>query len=302
MKRRRQTSLALAASGVLAGASLLGQDPAATPAPAPSSSAAPASSSAPPLRLTEPPVLSISRLPPENPFGIVAESSASLPPKPTLPEMVLSTSLFVTTRVDANGKVVTVRRARDPIPTASAETQKDLARWTFEPARKGAQKVAAWAPHRLDLAVEIDEPKIEQIILTSITPATPLAVPFDWGLDGVWYDTVKAPPPSDGALPVEQLDTLAIPKRTPFPDSHKGPFSCRLWIKVGAAGRVEKTIPITASDPVLIAYFRKAMSGWQLRPARVKGAPAESWNELAIAGTFSYSVEIKQIVPLRKGI
>lgn len=302
MFRRLQIFLGLAGSAVLAGGTLLAQVPAATPEPVSPASPPAASGSAPPLRLTDPPVVSISRLPPDNPFGTIAESPAQLPPKPALPEALLPASLFVTTRVDASGKSLSVRRARDPIPSASAETQKDLSRWTYEPARKGGQKVAAWAPLRLDLIVEVDEPKIDQMTLTSITPTTPLPTPFDWAADGAWYEAVKAPPPSDGTLPVEQLDTVATPKRTPFPDSHKGPFSCRFWIKVGADGRVQKAIPIAASDPILIPYFRKAMSGWQLRPARVKGVPAESWNELAIAGTFSYSVDIKQIVPLRKGI
>jgi hypothetical protein len=302
MFRRLQIFLGLAGSSILAAGTLLAQVPATTPVPVPPASQPAASGSAPPLRLTDPLVVSISRLPSENPFGAIAESPAQLPSRPALPEALLPASLFVTTRVDATGKVQTVRRARDPIPSASAETQKDLSRWTYEPARKGGQKVAAWAPLRLDLIVEVDEPKIDQMALTSITPSTPLPAPFEWPADGAWYEAVKSPPSSDGTLPVEQLDTLATPKRTPFPDSHKGPFSCRFWIKVGADGRLQKAIAIAASDPILIPYFRRVMSGWQLRPARVKGASAETWNELAVSGTFSYSVDIKQIVPLRKGI
>jgi len=255
---------------------------------------------APPLRLSEPPVVTLSKLPSENPFGAEVEIPAALPAKPAVADAILSSALFVQFRVDPAGKAGGVKRVRDPIPSLSVETQKDLARWTFEPARKGGQKVETWAPFRLDLQVEVEAPDIEQALLTPVAPATPLPVPLELGSDATWYETVKSSPPSGVTVPVEQVDTIATPKRTPFPDSYKGAFSCRFWIKVSAAGRVEKAIPIASSDPILIPYFRKAMGAWPIKPARVKGAPAETWNELSLSGEISYSVEIKQIAQLRK--
>ncbi len=314
MKKRLHLPLAQAFLGLLAAGLAGAQIPAATPTPVsisppplPASSppelpvsSPPALPGAPPLRLSEPPVVTISTFPSENPFGAEVEIPAVLPAKPAVADAILSSALFVQFRVDPTGKAGGVKRVRDPIPSLSVETQKDLARWTFEPARKGGQKVETWAPFRLDLQVEVEAPEIEQALLTPVTPATPLAVPLELGSDATWYETVKSSPPSGVTVPVEQVDTIATPKRTPFPDSYKGRFSCRFWIKVSAAGRVEKAIPIAASDPILIPYFRKTMSTWAMRPARVKGSPAETWNELSLSGELSYSVEIKQIAQLRK--
>ncbi len=92
----------------------------------------------------------------------------------------------------------------------------------------------------------------------------------------------------------------ASPKKTKWvADSYKGPFSCRFWVKVSAAGRIEKVVPLQVSDPVLIAYVRQTAPGWALRPARVKGQPVDSWNELNVSGVLSYSIEVKQINNLR---
>ena len=75
-------------------------------------------------------------------------------------------------------------------------------------------------------------------------------------------------------VPVEQVDTTPVPKKTKWTaDSYKGPFSCRLWVKVGAAGRVEKMIPIQVSDPVLIPYMRRTVSAWSIRPSNPRKFP-----------------------------
>lgn len=225
---------------------------------------------------------------------------AALPPKPLLEDAILPAAMFVELRVDSYGKPLIVRRVRDPVPSLGPETQKDLARWSFEPARRAGQKVETWAPLRLDLQVEIEAPEIEQSALTPVTPATPLPAPFDWGSDENWYQALKVPEPSDGTVPVTQLDVAAAPKRTPFPDSYKGPFSARLWVRVNPSGRVDRVIPIAASDPILVSYFRKAVSKWTLRPARKGTTAVESWNELTLSGQAQYKVEIRQIAQLRK--
>jgi hypothetical protein len=160
--------------------------------------------------------------------------------------------------------------------------------------------VETWASVRLDLQVEV-RPREEQTAMTPITPATLLPAPFEWGDDKAWLDNFKAVVPTDGTVPLEQVDTTANPKKTKWlADSYKGPFSSRFWVKVNAVGRIEKVVPLQVSDPVLIAYVRKIAPGWVLRPARVKGQPADSWNELSVSGVVSYSIEIKQINNLRK--
>jgi len=152
-------------------------------------------------------------------------------------------------------------------------------------------------------AIAVRPPKIEQIALTPVTPSTPIPPPMEWGTDAAWYESWKPPPITDGAVPVEALDTLANPKKTPwYADSFKGPFSCRLWVKVSAAGRIEKVLPIQITDPVLIAYFRHELPTLPMRPARAKGQAADSWNELTMSGTASYSIEVKQILNLRKSL
>ncbi len=268
-----------------------------TPLPSPT----PVPTGPPPRRLAETPVVSVSRLGTDNPFGLVAEEPAALPPKLEFPQSTVPAALYAAVRVDATGRVVQSRIIRDPIPSLAAESRRSFEqRWSFDPAVKNGKPVETWASVRLDLQVEV-RPREEQAALTPITPATPVPVPFEWGDDKVWLDKFKAVVPTDGTVPLEQVDTTASPKKTKWvADSYKGPFSGRFWVKVSAAGRIEKVAPLQVSDPVLIAYMRKTAPGWLLRPARAKGQPADSWNELNVSGVISYSVEIKQINNLRK--
>ena len=304
MKIFRGFALAALFAGGLSSSVLRAQvtPPAPTPAPAPGAPASLAPGVTP-QKLTDPPVLSILHLPGENPFGANVETAAMAPPKPAFTETIVAVPFFGAMRVDRAGQVVQSRRVRDPIPSLAQDSKKSLDRWVFEPARKGGQPVDTWASARIDLAVGVRPPKIEQITLTPVTPTSPIPVPFEWGPDNVWYENLKFVPPSDGTVAVEQVDTPPNPKKYPwYADSYRGPFSCRLWVKVSAAGKIEKIIPIQVSDPVLIAYLRQQLPNWPVRPARIKGQPADTWNELTLSGTVGYSIEMKQAVSLRKTI
>jgi hypothetical protein len=277
--------------------------PGAGPAPAP----APAGMAPPPgvtpARITDTHPVTTLTLPADNPFGTNVEAPAAPPPKPVFNEFVVSVPIFAAIRVDRTGKVTQSRRIRDPIPSLAADTKKSFDRWVFDPARRAGQPVETWSAMRVDLAVAVRAPKIEQIALTPVTPSTPIPPPMEWGTDAAWYESLKPAPITDGSVPVEALDTLANPKKTPwYADSFKGPFSCRLWVKVSAAGRIEKVVPIQITDPVLIAYFRHELPTLPMRPARAKGQTADSWNELSMSGTASYSIEVKQILNLRKSL
>lgn len=283
--------------------------PAAAPAPAPTvpptplPSPTPVPTGVPPRRLMDAPVISVSRLPADNPFGVATEEPPALPPKPSFPEIVVPASLFAAIRVDPTGKVVASRLVRDPLPSLAAESRRSFEqRWVFDPAVRGGQPVETWGSIRLDLLVSV-RPREEQATLTPVTPATPLPVPFEWGDDTKWYDSFKAAPLTDGTVPLEQVDTTPNPKKTKWgADSYKGPFSCRFWVRVNAAGKIDKLIPIQVSDPVLIPYLRRVATTWQMRPARVKSQPVDSWSELSVSGQLSYSVEVKQINNLRKNL
>ncbi len=245
--------------------------------------------------------MSISRLGTENPFGLATQETAGLPPRLEYPQNTVTVPLYAAVRVDPAGKVVQSRIIRDPIPSLAADSRRSFEqRWSFDPAVQAGHPVETWASLRLDLQVEV-RPREEQATLTPITPATPLPTPFEWGDDKAWLDKLKAVVPTDGTVPLEQVDTTASPKKTKWlADSYKGPFSCRFWIKVNAGGQIEKVVPIQVSDPVLIAYVRRIAPSWVLRPARVQGQPADSWNELNVTGVVSYSIDIKQINNLRK--
>ena len=263
---------------------------------------APTSTPAPPARITDTAsVLAVLQAPSENPFGSVAEAPAALPPKLTFVDAVVNTAGFVSARVDASGRPMGMRPERDPIPSLSAEAQKSMSRWIFDPARRGSQNVQTWAALRLDLEVEIDAPRSVQGILVPVTPATPVPRPLPWPSDDVWLEGRKGAARDDGTVPLESVDTPPMPRKTPWDaDSYRGPFRAKFWAKVGRDGIVEKAIPLEASDPILLAYLRRAMSAWAFRPARLKGAPAESWNELTLSGQISYKVELKQIASLRR--
>jgi len=284
-----------------------------TPGPAPAPASVPAPAPAPagmapppgvtPARITDTHSVTTLTLPTDNPFGTNVEAPAAAPPKPVFNEFVVSVPVFAAMRVDRTGKVTQSRRVRDPIPSLAADTKKSFDRWVFDPARRAGQPVETWSAMRVDLAIAVRAPKIEQITLTPVTPSTPIPVPFQWGSDAAWYENLKAPAPSDGSVPIEQVDIPPAPKKTPwYADSFKGPFSCRLWVKVSAAGKIDKVLPIQVSDPILILYLRHELPNWPLHPARVKGQPADSWNELTMSGTVGYSVEVKQIINLRRTI
>ena len=258
---------------------------------------------APPARVTDPAVVAILQAPTDNPFGVTAQVAASLPPKLNFVDATVTATEFVSVRVDPSGKPVGFRLERDPIPALSGEAQRSLARWTFEPARTGGRPVETWASMRLDLQVEIDAPRSVQSSLVLVTPATPVPRPLAWPADDVWLESRKGGPPADGVVALESVDTPPMPKKTTWDaDSYKGPFSAKFWVRVRANGALEKAIPLEASDPVLVAYLRRAMSSWAFRPAQANGAAIDSWNELSLSGQVSYSVDLKQIASLRKSL
>jgi hypothetical protein len=178
-----------------------------------------------------------------------------------------------------------------------------IQRWTITPARRGGQTVETWGAYRLELAVEIDAPKVMQAQLTPVTPSTPLPPPFAWPPETEWLESRRPGPTSDGTVSLLEVDTAPVPTKTPWSaDTFKGPFSVKYWIKVDKNGRVERAIPLEVSDPVLLAYFRRAMSSWVLRPGQSKGAPVDSWNELTLSGQVSFDDEVRQISTLRRAI
>jgi hypothetical protein len=239
-------------------------------------------------------------LPPENPFCVLADAPAAPPGRPTWADLRLPAALFVSTRLDPQGSVSAVRRNRDPIPSLKAETERSLARWTFQPARQAGQPVETWAPMRIDLEIFVEGPKVERLTLAPVTPETPLPTPFPWPADALWLEG-KTAAPSDGPVPAEQLETVATPKKTPWSaNSYRGTFSARFWIKVSATGRAERMIPLEVTDPILLPYFKQATAGWAFRPAQKSGAATESWSELVVGGQVEYSVKIKQIAALRR--
>ena len=301
------------ATGVLLAASAsysAGQETTPTPAPAapqagqalsPASTVpAPPAAGTAPQRLSDEPVTRVDRLPADNPFGVAAEKPAALPPKPFFTEQPVETSLFATVHVDKTGKVIGAERIRDPIPSLAADSKKSFDRWTFDPASKDGQPVETWASVRVEMSAMVKPPKIEQMVLRPIEPSTPIPAPLEWTADQTWYDAAPVGHPP-GGIAIEQADTIAAPKKTKWDaDSYKGPFSIRMWVKIDAAGRAARTVPMQASDPLLIPYFRNQIATWQFQPATVNGVSAESWGELLASGTISWSAEVKQIANLRK--
>jgi len=279
------------------------------PVPADASVAAAAALVPPPpppipaARIHDAASIAISKLPTENPYGSVFDTPAALPAKLPFTDAVLSSGFFVSVRVDPTGKAISVRRDRDPIPSLAAESMRSIQRWTITPARRSGQAVETWGAYRLELSVEIDSPKVTQATLTPVTPATPIPAPFSWPPDAQWLESRKPGPTPEGTVSLLEVDTAPVPTKTPWSaDSFKGPFSGRWWIKVDKNGRIERAIPLEITDPVFLPYFRRAMSSWALRPAQLKGAPVESWNELAMSGTISFDDELKQISALRRAI
>lgn len=275
----------------------------AAPPPAAPPAAVPAPIVIPATRVTDAPVVAVLQAPSDNPFGLVPEVPAALPPKPTFIDGVVNGASYVAARIDPTGRVMGVRGERDPIPSLRGDSQKSLARWVFDPARKGSENVETWAAMRLDLEVQIDAPRSVQATLTPVTPTTSIPSPLAWLPDNAWLETRKASPPDDGGLPLESVDTPPMPRKTPWDaDSYKGPFSARFWVRVSSTGIVEKAIPLEVSDPILLPYLRRAISTWAFRPARAGGAAVDSWNELSLSGQTAYKVELKQIASLRRSL
>ena len=272
------------------------------PAPPATAIVAPPVPAAPAARVTDAPLVSILQAPSDNPFGRAVEVPAALPPKLAFTDAVAASAAFFSARVDPTGRIMGVRPQRDPIPSLAGEAQRSVSKWVFDPARKGSENVETWAAMRLDLQVEIDAPRSVQSTLAPVTPTTPIPRPLAWVSDDAWLESRKGAPP-EGGIPLESVDSPPMPRKTPWDaDSYRGPFTAKFWVKVNSAGVVEKAIPLEASDPVLVPYLRRAMSTWAFRPARVDGAPADSWNELNLSGSVGYKVDLKQIASLRRSL
>jgi hypothetical protein len=273
------------------------------PAAAPDKSTAPAAAFGPPQKITENGTALVARLPSGNPFGSAVDAPPALPVKPVIPKTLLTDEMYLAIRVDAKGKPSSFRKVRDPFPSLAADVQKSISKWVFDPPKKGGQPVDAWTTVKLDLSTEVDPLKIEQISLASVTRDTPVPTPFEWQPTAAWLDAQKASPPTDGAVPVEQLDLPPPPKKNPWnADSYKRPITVKLWVHVTNAGKVDRIVPIQVADPFLIGYLKKGLSTWALRPARAGTANVESWNELTFSGSIDCSIELKQIVSLRKSL
>jgi hypothetical protein len=255
------------------------------------------------LRIRDLPSITVEKLPADNPFGKTVETGAALPPKLAFQDATVPAAFFLSVHVDPTGKPLSVRRDRDPIPSLAAETLKSVSRWTFAPARKGGQPVDTWGAYRIDLQVEIRSPKITQMTLTPVAPNAAIPKPFEWRPDAEWLDGRHVAAASDGSVPIDQVDTAPIPQKTPWSaDSYKGPFTAKYWVLVDKTGKITRAVALEISDPVLLNYIRTTMTGWALRPAQSAGAAVDSWNELVLGGTVSYSDDIKQIIALRKNI
>ena len=84
-------------------------------------------------------MISISRLGTENPFGLVTEEPAALPPKLEFPQNTVTVGLYAAVRVDPAGKAVQSKIIRDPIPSLAADSRRSFEqRWSFDPALKSA--------------------------------------------------------------------------------------------------------------------------------------------------------------------
>ena len=294
VKRLLTTALAAALAGP-AGAQ-------APPSPAASDKAtAPPSAFDAPRKITDTGIALVARLPSGNPFGSAVDAPPALPVKPVIPKILMTDEMYLSIRVDSKGKPSAFKKARDPFPSLAADVQKSISKWVFDPPKKGGQPVDTWTSVKLDLAMEVDPLKIEQISLTSVTRDTPVPTPYEWQPTAAWLDAQKPAAPTDGAVPVEQLDLPPPPKKNPWnADSYKRPITVKLWVHVTNAGKVDRIVPIQVADPFLIAYLKKGLGTWALRPARAGTANVESWNELTFSGTIDCSIELKQIVSLRK--
>jgi len=294
--------LTTALAAALAGFARAQAPPAPSARPADEKPAQPAGASfGAPQRITDTGIALVARLPSGNPFGAAVDSPPALPVKPVIPKILMTDEMFLSIRVDAKGKPSAFKKVRDPLPSLAADVQKSISRWVFDPPKKSGQPVDTWTSVKLDLSMEVDPLKIEQISLMPVTKETPVPTPFEWQPTAAWLDAQKAAAPADGTVPVEQLDLPPPPKKNPWSaDSYKRPITVKLWVHVTNAGKVDRIVPIQITDPFLIGYLKRGLSTWTLRPARAGNANVESWDELTFSGTIDCSIELKQIVSLRR--
>lgn len=285
------------------------QAPAQAPAPtaaqvsAESSAGKPSAPLGAPLKITEGGTSLVARFPTDNPFGAALDSPAMPPVKPLIPKVLMTDEMYVAIRVDAKGKATSFKRVRDPIPSIGADTQKSLLRWVFDPPKKGGQPVDTWTSLKLDLAMEVDPLKIELLQLTPVTRDAPIPTPFEWPAAAAWFDALKPAPPTDGSVALEQLDVPPVPRKTPWSaDSLKHAINLKLLVRITAAGKVDRLVPLQVSDPFLIPYLKKGLALLVFKPARAGNANVDSWNEVLLTGTIDASIELKQIVSLRKSL
>ena len=139
--------------------------------------------------------------------------------------------------------------------------------------------------------------------LQAATLESPIPAPFEWPSSAGWLDAQKASPPTDGSVPLEQLDLPPAPRKTPWSaDTLKRPVTVKVLALVNAAGKIDKIVALQVSDPFLIAYLRKGLALLVFRPARLGSANVDTWNEITFSGTIDNSIELRQITSLRKSL
>ena len=245
----------------------------------------------------------VARFPTDNPFGSAVDAPVAPPLKPVIPKVLMSDEMYVAVRVDAKGKPTQIKRVRDPIPSLSPDTLKSLSRWVFDPPKKGGNAVDTWTSLKLDLAMEINTLKLEQLVMTPVTRESPIPTPFEWPPAAAWLEAQKPAPPTDGAVALEQLDAPPAPRKTPWSaDSFDRLITVKLLVHVTALGKIDKVVPLQVSDPFLIAYFRKGLPLLVFKPAQIGNASVDSWCEVLLSGKIDDSIELKQTVSLRKSL
>ena len=236
-------------------------------------------------------MISVSRLPADNPFGRRRRRAARSPPKPPFPELPVTTSLFAAVRVDPTGKVVARSRlVRDPVPSVVPRNHGGLSSSAgpsippsgrASPSKSGGATVSTCRSmcgrgrsRRPDTHHPDDSPCRSLSSGATTRSGTTVSRP-------------RLPP--SGTVALEQVDSMTKSEEDPV---GRGLLQRSLLLQVLGAHQRQRLHRQVDPDPgqrsgpdPLHAESRDDLA--RCGRARVKSQPVESWCELSVSGQLS---------------
>ena len=227
-----------------------------------------------------------------------------------------STSIVIATDLDANGKVLRVRRVMIPICDDSSPLcdpfdfiARTVSRWEFQPAVKAGVKVSTRGVVDLRTKFEFDSINIGRIrfgpVEQDVLPP-PVSTPL-LDLDSVVAKRLaeggnaELPP---GMSEVESVDKIPIPPGKTFSIPGRATsLAGDLLVHLTTTGTVDRILPLDVRPAALWPFWQKTVATWRFEPGRTATAPIDCWVRVTfLEGKTEVSGDVEKVASIKKNL